>query len=155
MFRSNQLLKFATGRLSTKVLSSVSPRAFTLVHKSIFNHQIKYFSNDSHGDFGAKKKDIPTDMKEVLKLIKQQVEQNDVMLYMKGTPSKPQCGFSSQTVRVLNAVGTDFSSVNVLEYQAIREGIKEYSQWPTVPQLFIKGTSIHLQKSLCDFTELL
>lgn len=67
---------------------------------------------------------------------------NDVMLYMKGTPSRPQCGFSGQAVRILNVVGVDFSSVNVLEYNAIREGIKIYSEWPTVPQLYIKGEFI-------------
>ena len=106
------------------------------------NYQTRYFSQDSHDDFAAKKKPVPTDMDEVLKLIESQVKENHVMLYMKGTPSRPQCGFSSQAVRILNAVGVDFSSVNVLEYQAIREGIKQYSQWPTVPQLFIKGKYI-------------
>jgi len=63
----------------------------------------------------------------VLKLIESQVKDNPVMLYMKGTPSAPQCGFSMQTVRVLNAVGTDFASVNVLAHPAIRDGIKRYS----------------------------
>jgi len=61
------------------------------------------------------------------------------MLYMKGTPSQPQCGFSMQVVRILNAVGVDYASVNVLEFPAIREGIKEYSDWPTIPQLYVKG----------------
>ena len=101
-----------------------------------------YFSSDSHDDFKSVKKSVPTDKSEVLKLIESQVKENDVMLYMKGTPSRPQCGFSSQAVRILNAVGVDFSSVNILEYQAIREGVKEYSQWPTLPQLFIKGEFI-------------
>jgi monothiol glutaredoxin len=66
-------------------------------------------------------------LEDVTKLIEQQIGENPVMLYMKGTPSQPQCGFSLQTVRVLNAVGANFSSVNVLEYPAIREGIKAYS----------------------------
>jgi len=101
-----------------------------------------FFSSDSHDDFKSVKKSVPTDKSEVLKLIESQVKENDVMLYMKGTPSRPQCGFSSQAVRILNAVGVDFSSVNILEYQAIREGVKEYSQWPTLPQLFIKGEFI-------------
>lgn len=78
-------------------------------------------------------------MDEVLKLIESQVKENPVILYMKGTPSRPQCGFSSQAVRVLNAVGVDFSGVNVLEYSSIREGIKHYSDWPTIPQLYVKG----------------
>ena len=61
-------------------------------------------------------------MEEALEMIDRQVKEHDVMLYMKGTPSQPQCGFSMQAVRVLNASGVDFSSVNVLEYGAIREG---------------------------------
>ena len=60
------------------------------------------------------------------------------MLYMKGTPSAPQCGFSMQTVRVLNAVGVDYASVNVLDFPAVRDGIKTYSDWPTIPQLYVK-----------------
>ena len=97
------------------------------------------FSSDSHNDFKPIKKVVPEGKSEVLALIDSQVKSNDVILYMKGTPSRPQCGFSGQAVRVLNAVGVDFSSVNILEYQAIREGLKEYSQWPTFPQLFVKG----------------
>lgn len=97
-------------------------------------------SAESHDDFKPKKKlVVPEGMDEVLKLIDGQVKANDVMLYMKGTPSQPQCGFSSQAVRILNAVGADFSSVNVLEYNSIRDGIKVYSDWPTVPQLYVKG----------------
>lgn len=108
--------------------------------QSISRVQVAFFSEESHDDFKkVVKKVVPEAKSEVLKLIDEQVKSHDVMLYMKGTPSKPQCGFSSQTVRILNAVGVDFSSVNVLEYQAIREGIKEYSQWPTIPQLFVKG----------------
>lgn len=103
----------------------------------------RFFSADSHDDFKPKaKKAVPEGMDEVLKLIEKQVKENDVMLYMKGTPSQPQCGFSGQAVRILNAVGVDFSSVNVLQYQAIREGIKAYSQWPTIPQLYVKGEFI-------------
>lgn len=101
---------------------------------------VRSFSNDdSHDDFKPKKKVIPTGLEDVIKLIDTQVKENDVMLYMKGTPSQPQCGFSSQAVRILNAVGVDFSSVNVLEYPAIRDGVKVYSEWPTVPQLYVKG----------------
>lgn len=101
---------------------------------------VRSFSNDdSHDDFKPKKKVIPTGLEDVISLIDQQVKENDVMLYMKGTPSSPQCGFSSQAVRILNAVGVDFGSVNVLEYPAIRDGIKVYSEWPTVPQLYVKG----------------
>jgi monothiol glutaredoxin len=72
--------------------------------------------------------------------IKQQVTGNPVVLYMKGTPQFPQCGFSSLAVQALNACGVkSFFSVNVLENPDIREGIKEYANWPTIPQLYVKG----------------
>jgi len=72
--------------------------------------------------------------------IKQQVTGNPVVLYMKGTPQFPQCGFSSLAVQALNACGvTNFFSVNVLENPDIRQGIKEYANWPTIPQLYVKG----------------
>ena len=76
------------------------------------------------------------DIKDV---IKQQVTENEVLLYMKGTPDFPQCGFSSQTVQVLKASGKAFAFVNVLEDPEVREGIKQYSNWPTIPQLYVKG----------------
>ncbi len=75
----------------------------------------------------------------ILDHIKTTVEGDDIVLYMKGTPVFPQCGFSSLATKILDVVGVEFSSVNVLEDMAVREGIKEYSQWPTVPQLYIKG----------------
>jgi monothiol glutaredoxin len=72
--------------------------------------------------------------------IKQQVTGNRVVLYMKGTPQFPQCGFSALAVQVLNACGVmDFYSVNVLADPSIREGIKQYANWPTVPQLYVNG----------------
>ena len=72
--------------------------------------------------------------------IKQQVTQNPVMLYMKGTPQFPQCGFSSLAVQVLQACGVrNFASVNVLADPEIRQGIKEYANWPTIPQLYVNG----------------
>ena len=71
--------------------------------------------------------------------IKTQVEQNDVMLYMKGTPTFPQCGFSSVVAQILNYLQVEYNSVNVLEDMEIREGIKEFSNWPTIPQLYVKG----------------
>ncbi|HEU4352761.1 MAG TPA: Grx4 family monothiol glutaredoxin [Burkholderiales bacterium] len=72
--------------------------------------------------------------------IKQQVTGNRVVLYMKGTPQFPQCGFSALAVQVLNACGVkDFHSVNVLADQEIREGIKQYANWPTIPQLYVNG----------------
>ena len=72
--------------------------------------------------------------------IKQQVTGNPVVLYMKGTPQFPQCGFSALTVQVLNACGVkEFASVNVLADAEIRQGIKEYANWPTIPQLYLNG----------------
>ncbi|MFZ7090596.1 Grx4 family monothiol glutaredoxin [Primorskyibacter sp. 2E233] len=71
--------------------------------------------------------------------IDQVVKSNDVVLYMKGTKSMPQCGFSSRVAGVLNYMGIDFMDVNVLADDAIRQGIKEYSDWPTIPQLYVKG----------------
>jgi len=72
--------------------------------------------------------------------IKDQVTGNPVVLYMKGTPQMPQCGFSAMAVQVLQACGvTQFASVNVLADPEIRQGIKEYANWPTIPQLYING----------------
>jgi len=70
------------------------------------------------------------------------VKANDVMLFMKGTPTFPQCGFSSTVVQILDYLGVDYVAGNVLENQAIREGIKTYSEWPTIPQLYVKGEFI-------------
>jgi len=73
-------------------------------------------------------------------LIKEQVTGNPVVLYMKGTPQFPQCGFSATAVQILKACGVNqFYSVNVLENPEIRQGIKDYANWPTIPQLYIKG----------------
>lgn len=71
--------------------------------------------------------------------IKETVTSNDVVLFMKGTKDMPQCGFSSKVAGILNYMGVDFSDVNVLENEAVRQGIKAYSDWPTIPQLYVKG----------------
>ena len=71
--------------------------------------------------------------------IDQTVKSNDVVLYMKGTKEMPQCGFSSRVAGVLNFMGVDCQDVNVLADEAIRQGVKDYSDWPTVPQLYVKG----------------
>jgi monothiol glutaredoxin len=123
--------------------SSSTFRSLFLISTRPKLYNSRYFSSDeSHDDFKPKRKEIPTGMEDVLDLIDKQVKSSNVMLYMKGTPSQPLCGFSSQSVRILNALGVEFSSVNVLEYQAIREGIKLYSDWPTVPQLYVKSEFI-------------
>ena len=76
-------------------------------------------------------------------IIKEQVTQHPVVLYMKGSPDFPQCGFSANVVGILRACGVEnFFSVNVLENPDIRQGIKEYANWPTIPQLYVKGEFI-------------
>ena len=71
--------------------------------------------------------------------IKSEINSQDVVLFMKGTPVMPQCGFSAAVVGVLSHIGVQFKGVNVLEDEEIREGIKVYSDWPTIPQLYVKG----------------
>ena len=71
--------------------------------------------------------------------IDSQVKSNDVVLFMKGTPTFPQCGFSGQVVQILDYLGVAYSGVNVLESDELRQGIKSFSEWPTIPQLYVKG----------------
>ena len=71
--------------------------------------------------------------------IQSEINSQDVVLFMKGTPVMPQCGFSAAVVGVLSHIGVQFRGVNVLEDEEIREGIKVYSDWPTIPQLYVKG----------------
>ena len=71
--------------------------------------------------------------------IDNEVKTNDVVLFMKGTPGFPQCGFSGQVVQILAYIGVDYKGVNVLASDEIRQGIKDYSNWPTIPQLYVKG----------------
>lgn len=74
--------------------------------------------------------------------IKQDIDANDVVLYMKGTPVFPQCGFSAAVVQVLSHMGVKFKGVDVLADPGIRQGIKDFSSWPTIPQLYVKGEFI-------------
>ncbi|GAA0745437.1 Grx4 family monothiol glutaredoxin [Sphingomonas sp. ABOLD] len=71
--------------------------------------------------------------------IQQLVDGSDVLLFMKGSPLFPQCGFSSRAVAILNHLGVEFDSVDVLQDQGVRQGIKAFSDWPTIPQLYVKG----------------
>ena len=71
--------------------------------------------------------------------IESEINNNDIVLFMKGTPVFPQCGFSAATVGILNHLGVKFNSINVLEDEDIRQGIKEHANWPTIPQLYVKG----------------
>ncbi len=74
--------------------------------------------------------------------IDDQVKNNSVVLFMKGTPAFPQCGFSGQMVQVFDYLGVEYKGINVLEDDDLRQGIKDYTQWPTVPQIYVKGEFI-------------
>ncbi len=78
-------------------------------------------------------------MSEITAFIDNEVKSNDIVLFMKGTPAFPQCGFSGQVVQILDYLGVDYKGVNVLADADIRQGIKDYSNWPTIPQLYVKG----------------
>ena len=80
--------------------------------------------------------------------IDDEVKSSDVVLFMKGTPQFPMCGFSSQVVQILNYIGVPYKGVNVLEDESVRNGIKAYSNWPTIPQLYVKGEFV----GGCDIT---
>jgi monothiol glutaredoxin len=78
-------------------------------------------------------------MSAVQEFIANEVKSNDVVLFMKGTPQFPQCGFSGQLVQILDYLGVEYKGVNVLADDEIRQGIKDFSNWPTIPQLYVKG----------------
>ena len=80
--------------------------------------------------------------------IRKDIAENDILLYMKGTAVFPMCGFSAAVVQVLNSLGVPFKAINILDDDAVRQGIKEFSDWPTIPQLYIKGEFI----GGCDIT---
>lgn len=81
-------------------------------------------------------------MSDALETIRSTIGAHDVVLFMKGTSAQPQCGFSQMVVRILDHVGVDYHDVNVLADDAIRQGIKDFSDWPTIPQLYVKGEFI-------------
>jgi monothiol glutaredoxin len=87
-------------------------------------------------------------MTDTRQVIDSEVKSNDVVLFMKGTPQFPMCGFSGQVVQILDYLGVPYKGVNVLDNEAIRQGIKEYSSWPTIPQLYVKGEFV----GGCDIT---
>ena len=78
-------------------------------------------------------------MADIQQFIDNEIKSNDVVLFMKGTPQAPMCGFSGRVVQILNHIGVPFKGVNVLENDALRQGIKSYTNWPTIPQLYVKG----------------
>ena len=81
-------------------------------------------------------------MTDINAFIDDKVKNNDVFLFMKGTPDFPMCGFSGRIVQILDYLGVEYQSANVLENQELREGIKAYTNWPTIPQLYVKGEFI-------------
>ena len=87
-------------------------------------------------------------MTDARQLIDNEVKNNDVVLFMKGTPQFPMCGFSSQVVQILGYLGVSYKGINVLEDETVRQGIKDYSNWPTIPQLYVKGEFV----GGCDIT---
>ena len=109
---------------------------------SATTQRVSFFSTDSHDDFAPKRKVIVDSQDEALTMIADHVRENKVMLYMKGNPSAPMCGFSARVVKTLQAEGVDFASVNILDYPEIREGVKKFSEWPTIPQLYVNGEFI-------------
>jgi monothiol glutaredoxin len=146
----------ATRRLHGKPL--ICPKSCTPLSASLYAGSHRSFSDGSHDDFAPKRKAVEG-MDEAVKMIDDQIKENRVMLYMKGSPSMPQCGFSARVVQILKDEGVDFSSVNVLDYPVIREGVKKYSDWPTIPQLYVDAefvggcdiiTSMHESGELKD-----
>lgn len=121
--------------------------------RTAFRRQLRQLTTSSnHPDFNRVVKasstatTTPTDAHQT---IKQHLAQSKVVLYMKGLPSQPECGFSWKTVQILNAVGIPYKAHNVLVDAEIRSGIKSFSQWPTIPQLYINGEFI----GGCDIVE--
>jgi monothiol glutaredoxin len=81
-------------------------------------------------------------MSDINAMIDNEVKSNDIVLFMKGTPQFPQCGFSGQVVQILDYLGVNYKGINVLADGDLRQGIKDYSNWPTIPQLYVKGEFI-------------
>jgi monothiol glutaredoxin len=107
----------------------------------------RWNSSDSHPDFAAKRTTtpqtadgaVPDANATIDKIIEQDVTSHDVFLYMKGQPNQPRCGFSGHVVAILKYLQVPFASKDVLEDELLREGVKVYSNWPTIPQLYVKG----------------
>ena len=125
--------------MSLNILSRVATRTTRIASRRV--GPASFFSDDSHNDFAPNRKTVDND-DEAQKMIHEHVTNNHIMLYMKGNPASPMCGFSATVVKILQDNGADFSSVNVLDYPAIRDGVKKYSEWPTIPQLYVGGEFI-------------
>jgi monothiol glutaredoxin len=98
------------------------------------------FQTDSRHIAGIGRKDlIPMSDNPVFDRIRDDIGSNDVVLYMKGTPVFPQCGFSAAVVQVLSHLGVKFKGIDILQDPSLRQGVKEFTNWPTIPQLYVKG----------------
>ena len=124
------LCRVAAPSASSALAALASPSPVTNVSRRNFSS--KDGDDDTHDDFAKKTTFVSEEADEAIKMIQQHVTDNTVMLYMKGNPSMPMCGFSAKIVQTLQAEGIDFSSVNVLDYPSIREGVKKFAAWPTM-----------------------
>ncbi len=127
----------AAAPTTTALVSGDVPRTYSTTHHLSSNTK----DDDSHSDFAPQRKTLEEDDDGAAAqaMIHDHVTSNPIMLYMKGTPSMPMCGFSARVVGILQEEGVNFSSVNVLDYPSIREGVKQYAEWPTIPQLYVGG----------------
>ncbi len=91
---------------------------------------------------GKKQEDSPKAHEQIMERIQQDINENPVLLYMKGTPEFPQCGFSAAVVEILEGLQISYASRNVLEDHVLRDAIKKFSSWPTIPQVYVKGEFI-------------
>eukprot|EP00578_Thalassiosira_sp_NH16_P019858 CAMPEP_0181099168 /NCGR_PEP_ID=MMETSP1071-20121207/12517_1 /TAXON_ID=35127 /ORGANISM="Thalassiosira sp., Strain NH16" /LENGTH=190 /DNA_ID=CAMNT_0023181815 /DNA_START=66 /DNA_END=641 /DNA_ORIENTATION=+ len=141
---SETLAARCVGSTGASSLSPIQPQlaapSLTSAIASYTRQKSRHLSSSSHDDFSPQKKHDDLSKEDaVMGMIDSHVKANHVMLYMKGSPNQPQCGFSGTVVGILKNSGADFASVNVLDYPEVREGIKKYSQWPTIPQLYVGG----------------
>ncbi|CAE7739622.1 GRXS11 [Symbiodinium sp. KB8] len=146
------MLRVATRRVARAVAAAAALPATRATAEAVAV-PARWMSEDTHDDFKPKVKVELGDDEAVQGTIKkvrramrcspppalQLVEDHPIFLFMKGTPQQPQCGFSQQVVRILHQHGVNFSSVNVLEHPEIRQGVKDFSDWPTIPQLYVNG----------------
>ncbi|GAB5354540.1 hypothetical protein AAMO2058_000127200 [Amorphochlora amoebiformis] len=105
---------------------------------SLNSSPLRSFSFETHDDFKPQPKQ-QLELQDIHQLIQQDVKENPLMVYMKGTPNAPQCGFSNQVVQILKHMGYDFRARNVLQDNMLREGVKQFSDWPTIPQVYVDG----------------
>ncbi len=126
--------------------------AAALISRALFAPRLNKppFRNFSSSDFEPKKPPAPPSYEEIRTKLQELVSGNKVVLFMKGSPTAPQCGFSRQVVQILAEEGlTDYIYVDVLKSEAIRESVKKFSDWPTIPQLYVDGTFV----GGCDITK--